>query len=137
MPLEQAASSSETSAWSLPWPLEGTPSTIIRGCCDVIYRDGDGRWRPLIVSPAAARKTTRASSFACCSQPWPPSVLDSYRAVRDGGSSSNRVRCELMCKRPSAEVANLGHMVNAFADMNRADAGRVPSWMSRCHRFDA
>jgi hypothetical protein len=42
--------------WSLGWPLNGTASTIIRGCCDLIYRDAGGRWRPLIVSTSCRQE---------------------------------------------------------------------------------
>jgi hypothetical protein len=36
--------------WSVAWPLEGNPVTLLRGCCEAIYRDPEGRWRPVIVT---------------------------------------------------------------------------------------
>jgi ATP-dependent helicase/nuclease subunit A len=35
--------------WMLPFPLRAGDSTVIRGRCDVLYRDRRGRWRPVIV----------------------------------------------------------------------------------------
>ena len=39
--------------WSLAWPLEGDASTVFRGCTEAVYRDRQGRWRPVIVSTLA------------------------------------------------------------------------------------
>jgi ATP-dependent helicase/nuclease subunit A len=36
--------------WMLPWPLVSDSSCVIRGFCDAVYRDRQGRWRPVIVS---------------------------------------------------------------------------------------
>ena len=36
--------------WMLPWPLDGTAATVIRGRCDLIFRDRKGFWRPVVVS---------------------------------------------------------------------------------------
>ena len=38
----------------LPWPDDGTATTVIRGRCDLIYRDRKGFWRPVVVSTDAA-----------------------------------------------------------------------------------
>ena len=35
--------------WVLPWVLELETSCLIRGFCDAVYRDRQGRWRPVIV----------------------------------------------------------------------------------------
>ena len=40
--------------WSLAWPQCGAASTVFRGCTEAIYRDSQGRWRPLIVSTFAS-----------------------------------------------------------------------------------
>jgi len=39
--------------WTIAWPLDGHHSTVLRGCSEAIYRDHQGRWRPVIVSTAA------------------------------------------------------------------------------------
>jgi len=39
--------------WTIAWPLGGDHSTVVRGCCEAVYRDQQGRWRPVIVSTAA------------------------------------------------------------------------------------
>ncbi len=39
--------------WTIAWPLDGSHSTVVRGCCEAVYRDHQGRWRPVIVSTAA------------------------------------------------------------------------------------
>lgn len=36
--------------WTLAWPLDQNPSSMIRGCTEAIYRDRQGRWRPVVVS---------------------------------------------------------------------------------------
>lgn len=36
--------------WMLPWPGSGAGSTLIRGRCDLIYRDRGGSWRPVILT---------------------------------------------------------------------------------------
>ena len=40
--------------WMLPWPVDGAPTTVIRGRCDLLYLDRGGSWRPVIVSTDAA-----------------------------------------------------------------------------------
>jgi ATP-dependent helicase/nuclease subunit A len=35
--------------WMIPWPPEETAPTVIRGRCDLIFRDPRGNWRPVIV----------------------------------------------------------------------------------------
>jgi ATP-dependent helicase/nuclease subunit A len=44
--------------WLLPLPLQPADSTVIRGSCDVVYRDRKGRWRPVIVSIGAGDDET-------------------------------------------------------------------------------
>jgi len=39
--------------WTIAWPLDGNPPIVLRGCCEAVYRDHQGRWRPVIVSTAA------------------------------------------------------------------------------------
>lgn len=36
--------------WILPWPRDGAAAMMIRGRCDLIFRDRKGFWRPVIVS---------------------------------------------------------------------------------------
>lgn len=36
--------------WSLAWPPDESPQTVLRGGCEAVYRDRQGRWRPVIVS---------------------------------------------------------------------------------------
>jgi ATP-dependent helicase/nuclease subunit A len=47
-----------STGWILPWPLEGAASTVIRGRCDLLWRDRRGFWRPVVVSTGAALKET-------------------------------------------------------------------------------
>jgi ATP-dependent helicase/nuclease subunit A len=113
--------------WSLRWPLEGTASTIIRGCCDVIYRDGDGRWRPVIVSASCRQEDDPREQLRL--------VLSALAAERlgfvPGGPGwwlqfeSTGVRAHV--HETESEAASIGRMVNACADLNRADAGRFPA----------
>jgi hypothetical protein len=108
--------------WSLPWPLQGTTSTMIRGCCDLIYRDGEGRWRPVIVNTSCRREDDACEQLRL--------VLSALAAERLGFSpagASWRLCLELggvqaSVRKPGSEVENLDFMVNAFADSNRAAA---------------
>jgi ATP-dependent helicase/nuclease subunit A len=38
--------------WTLAWPfdLDEVPRTVLQGSCEAVYRDRQGRWRPVIVS---------------------------------------------------------------------------------------
>ena len=42
--------------WMLPWPDDGTDATVIRGRCDLIFRDRKGFWRPVVVSTDAVQR---------------------------------------------------------------------------------
>jgi ATP-dependent helicase/nuclease subunit A len=47
-----------STGWMLPWPLEGAASTVIRGRCDLLWRDRRGFWRPVVVSTDSALHET-------------------------------------------------------------------------------
>jgi hypothetical protein len=131
--LDELRSASRTSrfikrdvSWSLPWPLEGPPSSLIRGCCDVIYRDGDGRWRPVIVSASCRQEDDPGEQLRL--------VLSSFAAERLGfvpGGPGWRLRIEPTDVRADLqerelELASIDGLMNTFADLNRADAGQFP-----------
>ena len=43
--------------WMLPWPRDGEIRTVIRGRCDLLYRDRKGFWRPVVVSTHATEQS--------------------------------------------------------------------------------
>jgi hypothetical protein len=112
--------------WSLRWPLQGTASTSIRGCCDAIYRDADGRWRPVIVSASCRQEDDRGEQLRL--------VLSSLAAERLGfvpGGPGWRLQFESGGVRAhvhetQSEHGTIDHMLNTFADSKRADAEQFP-----------
>jgi hypothetical protein len=112
--------------WSLRWPLQGNASTIIRGCCDVIYRDDDGRWRPVIVSAPCRQEDDLGEQLRL--------VLSSFATERlgfvPGGPGwrllfkSSGMRCHVHETR--SEHGTIDRMLNTFAALNRATEEQFP-----------
>jgi ATP-dependent helicase/nuclease subunit A len=47
-------------AFTIPYPLEGEPATVLLGTCDLVFRDRQGRWHLLVVADVRTPRARQA-----------------------------------------------------------------------------
>src|SRR5262249_35814125 len=71
------ASITHNLAFTMPYPLEGEPTTVLHGTCDVVYRDRQGECHVMLVAdrracPARQRLRLRLSGLAAQERGFAP-----------------------------------------------------------------